>query len=161
MQKYNNIEELNGYYIQLFTQASSFKQFTMNGFFKMEHRKLKKLYKQDFKLFYKYHKKLWREEKVPINVEVKERYKNVKKKYKPNIIQRLVRLIKKKKKNHLGGDVALLENSTSKTAPQGNIIAHARQPDAGGAKAKTDPGKATPARSKTRIKTQNKDGENN
>lgn len=161
MQKFNNIEELNGYYIQLFTQASSFKQFTMNGFFKMEHRKLKKLYKQDFKLFYKYHKKLWREEKVPINVEVKERYKKVKKEYKPNIFIRLGRVLKQKKKSHLGGDVALLERPTSKTAPQGNIIAHADRLDAGGAKAKTDPGKATPARSKTRSKTQNKDGENN
>ena len=158
MQKFNNIEELNGYYIQLFTQASSFKQFTMNGFFKMEHRKLKKLYKQDFKLFYKYHKKLWREEKVPINVEVKERYKNVKKKYMPNIIQRLVRLIKKKKKNHLGGDVALLERPASKTAPQGDIIAHARQLDGAEGRATPSSGKATPARSKTESKTQNKGG---
>lgn len=158
MQKFNSIEELNNYYIQLFTQAAGFKQFTMDGFFKMEHRKLKKLYKQDFKLFYKYHKKLWREEKVPLNVEVKQRYKKVKKEYKPNVFIRLGRVLKQKKKNRLGGDVALLERPASKTAPQGDIIAHARQPDGAEEKAAPGSGKATSARSKTESKTQNKGG---
>lgn len=158
MQKFNSIEELNNYYIQLFEQAAGFKQFTMDGFFKMEHRKLKKLYKQDFKLFYKYHKKLWREEKVPLNVEVKQRYKAVKKEYKPNVFQRLRRLLQLRKKNHLGGDVALLENGPSKTAPQGDIIAHARQLDGAEGRATPSSGKATPARSKTESKTQNKGG---
>ena len=124
----------------------------------MEHRKLKKLYKQDFKLFYKYHKKLWREEKVPLNVEVKQRYKAVKKEYKPNVFQRLRRLLQLRKKNHLGGDVALLENGPSKTAPQGDIIAHARQLDGAEGRATPSSGKATPARSKTESKTQNKGG---
>lgn len=158
MQKFNSIEELNNYYIQLFTQAAGFKQFTMDGFFKMEHRKLKKLYKQDFKLFYKYHKKLWREEKVPLNVEVKQRYKAVKKEYKPNVFQRLGRLFLQKKKNRLDVDGALLENGPSKTAPQGTIIAHARQLDGAEGRAAPSSGKATPARSKTESKTQNKDG---
>ena len=158
MQKFNSIEELNNYYIQLFTQAAGFNQFTMDGFFKMEHRKLKKLYKQDFKLFYKYHKKLWREEKVPLNVEVKQRYKKVKKEYKPNVFIRLGRVLKQKKKNRLGGDVALLERPASKTAPQGTIIAHARQLDGAEGKAAPSSGKATPARSKTESKTQNKGG---
>lgn len=156
MQKFNSIEELNEYYIQIFTQASLFKQFTMDGFFKMEHRKLKKLYKQDFKLFYKYHKKLWREEKVPLNVEVKQRYKKVKKEYKPNIFKRLWRLIKYKKKNLPDGDVVLSENLSSKTAPQDNIIAHAHQLDVAEAKAKTGFGKATPTSSKNKSKTNTK-----
>ena len=123
MQKFNSIEELNEYYIQIFTQASLFKQFTMDGFFKMEHRKLKKLYKQDFKLFYKYHKKLWREEKVPLNVEIKQSYKTVKNKYKPNIFKRLWRLIKFKKKNKAKTDFGKATPTSSKNKSKTNTKA--------------------------------------
>lgn len=95
MQKFNNIEDLNAYYLQIFTKASGFKQFTTGSFFRMEQHRLKKLYKKDFKIFIRYNKKSWKGKKIKYDIKAKKKYKQIRLEYKPTLIQRFTLIIKK------------------------------------------------------------------
>ena len=101
MQKFNTFEELNNYYLQIFMQASGFKQFTYPAFFNFLQRKLKKRYKKDLKIFSKYEKKNWRECKLGFNVQVKKSWRELRLAVKPSLFQKLFVLPAKKRKQKL------------------------------------------------------------
>ena len=152
MQKFNSLEELNGYYLQVFIQASNFKQFTFPGFFNFLQRRLKKRYKKDLKIFSKYEKKTWRESKLNLNVKVKKSWKELRLAIKPSLFQKLFVLpakkrkqkLEEKKKNLPSDDASRLDEKSSTaghTSPRTPAV---------GAEKKAAPrlGKAMPAEKK-------------